>query len=176
MIVVIYYIIASKSENKTKKLLPMSKSSALTLVFTILFILLFNLSAHADRVPLRVLTFNVGNMDLSCHKFGFKLCHKDVADRIRNYIDRYNPDVVLLTEMLNSTQLLSHAVGDGRLLDISKYDGICGVSVDRHTGKVVESDAVCCDVRVVHIYTLPFETYELTHLFRTRQILAPFLR
>jgi endonuclease/exonuclease/phosphatase family metal-dependent hydrolase len=90
-------------------------------------------------IPLRYLAINVGNASPQYGCWEYKLCRSsDVAD-VRAYIAAWQPDVVLLSEVYRAAQLTGTAVG-GPILP-SGYTGVCGRSVNRHTGAAAVFDA-----------------------------------
>jgi endonuclease/exonuclease/phosphatase family metal-dependent hydrolase len=53
---------------------------------------------------LRVLSANLGNNDLRCASYNWKLCLKSVEDRVRDSIRALEPDVVALQEISTAAQ------------------------------------------------------------------------
>lgn len=89
--------------------------------------------------PLRYLAINVGNASIQYGCWEYKLCRSsDVAD-LRAYIAAWQPDVILLSEVYRASQLTGTAVG-GPILPAG-YTGVCGRSVDRHSGAAAAFDA-----------------------------------
>ncbi len=94
--------------------------------------------AGPGGVPLRYLALNVGN-------FGFLFCwetkicrERDVQD-LRAYIDAWQPDVIMLSEVVREAQLTG-TENFGPILP-DGYDGKCGESRDRETGELVAWNA-----------------------------------
>lgn len=89
--------------------------------------------------PLRYLAINVGNASVQYGCWEYKLCRsQDVVD-VRNYIGAWKPDIILLSEVYREAQLTGTANG-GPILP-GGYTGVCGTSVDRHTGAEVAYNA-----------------------------------
>lgn len=92
-----------------------------------LLILVF-LCVFTEKHPLRVLFINVGNLDvLTCWEV--KLCKEQVVKNIHNYIKKWNPDVVLASEVYMSQQFTGNMFY-GPILP-SNYEGVCGKSKNR---------------------------------------------
>lgn len=89
--------------------------------------------APLDPAPLRVLAINVGNASPQFGCFEYKLCRSQDIDHLKQYLDVWRPDVVLVSEVLRASQL-------AELLPPG-YDGRCGESRDRHTGEPAAWDA-----------------------------------
>lgn len=78
--------------------------------------------AELDKAIFKILVQNVGGSDfhLFDYKFGpncpsYKLCHKEIIDRVRIHVAEHAPDVVLFQEIQNREQLL---VGTSEILPI----------------------------------------------------------
>jgi len=56
--------------------------------------------ARADVATFTVLLANVGNSNVSCQPYAFKLCYQQVEDRIAANIQAHGPDIVALIEVL----------------------------------------------------------------------------
>ncbi len=89
--------------------------------------------APLDPAPLRVLAINVGNASPQFGCFEYKLCRAQDIDHLKQYLDVWRPDVVLVSEVLRAEQL-AEFLPPG-------YDGRCGESRDRHTGEPAAWDA-----------------------------------
>lgn len=99
---------------------------------------------------LRYLAINVGNVAFECRSYEFKLCTPEVGDRVRNYIGTWQPDVVLLSEVLDEPQLdrvlrdsditstgsTTSNLGGPLLPPELGYAHVCHSSIDRDTGEV----------------------------------------
>jgi len=85
-------------------------------------------------IPLRYLAMNVGNGSPLYGCWKFKLCREEDVRHVREYIDAWQPDVILLSEVYRAAQLTGTEVF-GPILPAG-YDGICGQSRDRFTGKL----------------------------------------
>ena len=99
------------------------------------------------RIPLRYLAINAGNVSYRyCRDFEYKLCTRDTADRLRNYISTWQPDVIMISEVYRATQLKGMALdrnGNDRGGPIlpDGYDGVCGESRNRFTHALADWDA-----------------------------------
>ena len=91
----------------------------------ILLIIFFSFAFCQTDTPFRYLAFNVGNAGLSCWES--KLCDPTVVAHIRSYIDTYQPDIILVSEVYRASQLTGTDVG-GPILP-KGYNGIVDVSV-----------------------------------------------
>jgi hypothetical protein len=97
------------------------------------------LSTSVAGTALRYLSINVGNASPQYFCWEYKMCRpEDVAD-LRGYIQTWQPDVILLTEVYRAAQLMGTANG-GPILPAG-YSGVCGKSVDRATGALAAYDA-----------------------------------
>jgi hypothetical protein len=90
-------------------------------------------------IPLRYLSFNVGNASPQFGCWEYKLCRAQDVQHLRDYISLWKPDVVLLTEVQRGDQLTG-ASDNGPILP-QGWDGVCGQSVDRNTGLPAAFDA-----------------------------------
>ncbi|NIS79369.1 MAG: hypothetical protein GTO14_03905 [Anaerolineales bacterium] len=54
----------------------------------------------SERTGFSILSVNVGNSDLSCQKYDWKLCRKDVEGRLTENIARLKPDIIAFQELL----------------------------------------------------------------------------
>lgn len=61
-----------------------------------------------------ILSVNVGNSDLTCHSFDFKLCHNQVRDRIAANIKQLHPDIVVIQELLGSEQCTQEQMANSK--------------------------------------------------------------
>ena len=60
---------------------------------------------HSNVLKLRVLTANVGNMNLACRgEYHFNLCIKSVEERIGKSIAKLSPDIIALQEVTDPRQ------------------------------------------------------------------------
>ena len=98
---------------------------------------------------LRYLAINVGNVALPCEKYEWKLCTHGASEQVRSYIATWQPDVVLLAEVLDEPQLDRvlhdldlHANGNagsdlgGPILPAELgYDHVCHASLGRLDGQ-----------------------------------------
>lgn len=104
-------------------------------------------SSGAAKHHLRYLAINVGNVALSCRRYEYKLCSHDTSEQIRRYIATWQPDVVLLSEVLDEPQLdrvlhdsdlrsggsTTSDLGGPLLPAEVGYDHVCHASVNRDT-------------------------------------------
>ena len=88
-------------------------------------------------VPLRYLAVNVGNFATLCWET--KLCREQDVQDLRDYITAWQPDVIMLSEVVREAQLTG-TENFGPILP-DGYDGKCGESRDRDTGELVAWDA-----------------------------------
>ena len=96
--------------------------------------------AGSGGVPLRYLALNVGNfLNLFPPCWEGKLCRKGDVEDLRAYIDTWQPDVILLSEVFREAQLTG-TENFGPILP-DGYAGKCGESRDRETGELVAWDA-----------------------------------
>jgi endonuclease/exonuclease/phosphatase family metal-dependent hydrolase len=95
--------------------------------------------AGGAGVPLRYLAINVGNASLQYGCWEYKLCRPEDVNNVRNYIAAWQPDVIVLSEVYREAQLTGTANG-GPILPAG-YTGVCGRSVNRHTGAAAAHDA-----------------------------------
>jgi hypothetical protein len=94
-------------------------------------------SRHSSN--LRYLAINVGNASPQYSCWEYKLCRKRDIDKIREYIDNWQPDIILLSEVFSRAQLET-SERHGPILP-SGYTGMCGESRDRFTNELVDFDA-----------------------------------
>jgi len=86
---------------------------------------------------LRYLAINAGNVSLTCYES--KLCDSTVVTSIRQYIDTWQPDIIMLSEALRSAQFTGPFPG-GSVLP-GGYAGLCDTSVNRYSGRRVAWNA-----------------------------------
>ena len=91
-------------------------------------------SGEPAGVPLRYLAMNVGNASPQFGCWKYKLCREEDVRHVQDYIAAWQPDVVLLSEVYRAEQLTGTEVF-GPILPAG-YDGKCGESRDRYTGKL----------------------------------------
>ena len=91
-------------------------------------------AAQPAGIPLRYLAMNVGNGSPQYGCWEYKLCREEDVRHVREYIEAWQPDVVLLSEVYRAAQLTGTEVF-GPILPAG-YDGRCGQSRDRSTGSL----------------------------------------
>ena len=96
-------------------------------------------NVEAQDETLRYLSANVGSASLECAPFEYKLCKEQDVQDLRNYIESWQPEIVLLSEVYRKDQLTGTAMFGPILPD--GYSGVCGESRDRFTGELVDWDA-----------------------------------
>ena len=89
------------------------------------------------ELPLRYLAINAGAFGLECWKG--KLCREQDVASLRAYIQTWQPDVIMLSEIFRADQLYGTAQF-GPILPAG-YTGKCGESRDRDTGELVPWNA-----------------------------------
>lgn len=98
-------------------------------LFFILLIAGFQLkSQDSAYYPLRCLGINIGNVGFNCWES--KICEQPVVTNLRNYIQSWNPDIIMISEVYKRTQLDSTEF-NGPLLPAG-YSCDCGKSINRN--------------------------------------------
>ncbi len=93
--------------------------------------------ASPPGVPLRYLALNAGNFATLCPET--KLCDEQTVENLRAYIEFWQPDVIMISEVMREAQLTGTENFGPVLPD--GYDGKCGESRDRDTGELAAWDA-----------------------------------
>jgi endonuclease/exonuclease/phosphatase family metal-dependent hydrolase len=90
-------------------------------------------------VPLRYLALNVGKFGINFFCWENKLCREGDVQDLRDYITTWQPDVIMLSEVMREAQLTG-TENFGPILP-DGYAGKCGESRDAETGELVAWDA-----------------------------------
>jgi hypothetical protein len=69
-------------------------------LFILLALVAAPLRAPASATPIRVLLANIGNSNVYCEPYAFKLCFQSVEDRVGASIRSQQPDIIALIEVL----------------------------------------------------------------------------
>jgi hypothetical protein len=85
-------------------------------------------SQDSSYYPLRCLGINVGNVSFNCWES--KLCEQAVVNNIRNYIQTWSPDIIMISEVYRRAQMDSTAFF-GPILPAG-YSCDCGKSINRY--------------------------------------------
>ncbi len=94
-------------------------------------------SQDSSHYALRYLAINVGNVSLNCWES--KLCENSPATNLRNYIQTWSPDIIMISEVYKRTQLDSTDEA-GPILP-SGYSCDCGKSINRNDSLPASWDA-----------------------------------
>lgn len=105
------------------------------IITTSLLLIYLNTSTHimktinylpqppANWQPLRILTANVGNLDLNCRKrYNYKLCIKSVETKISQSIQILRPDIVFLQELMHPSQCEGWSETDAKKVCFAKNE------------------------------------------------------
>jgi hypothetical protein len=82
-----------------------------------------------EPVPVRVLAINVGNASPQYGCWEYKLCRSQDVVALRGYIETWQPDIIMLSEVLRAAQL--DGLSDNGPILPEGYAGRCGESLDR---------------------------------------------
>lgn len=98
-----------------------------------------NMGGDSTYYPLRYLAINVGNASPQFGCWKYKLCREQDVNNLRNYIEFWQPDIIMFSEIymsgqLNDTMFFGPVLADG-------YAGVCGESRCRFTNNIVAWDA-----------------------------------
>ncbi len=100
--------------------------------------------ADGQRVPMRLLQANVGNVAVTCAAYKYKLCYSATEERIAAAIALLDPDVISLQETVSVAQCAAMSESDAAKTCFAAHTAGVKAQVRRLVG---DAYTVACDTR-----------------------------